>query len=162
MTGDISISDRSSFYQLSYNHSLFQDDRALVLLSLGLYVVDLKAALIAEGTISINDIPVTSGEYVEEINQLTPFPLIGATTWFKLTPRWTVGAKVALIGGEVSSVKAGIFTSNINARYAFHKNVSLLFGFNYFNADITIDKSSKRTEIGYGFEGSYLGLDIGF
>jgi len=162
VTGDISISDRSSFYQFSYDYAMFEDDRALVLLSLGLSVVDLKTALIAEGEISIGGIPEESGLYEEEFNQLTPFPLIGATTWFKLTPRWSVGAKVALVGGEVSSVKAGIFSSNINARYAFNKNLSLLFGFNYFNADITIDKTKKKTEVGYGFEGAYLGLDVGF
>jgi hypothetical protein len=162
VTGEISVSDRSSFYQLSYDYAMFEDDRALVLFSLGLYVVDLKTGLIAEGEISVGDVPVASGRYVEEFNQVTPFPVIGATTRFKLTPRWTIGAKVALVGGEVSGVRAGIFTSHLNASYAFNKNLSLLFGVNYFSADITVDKTRKKTEIGYGFEGAYLGLDVGF
>ena len=162
VTGEISVSDKSTFYQLSYDYALFQDNRAVVLLSFGLYVVDLKMEVIAEGTISIGGVPVASGRSVQGFNQLTPFPLIGATTRFMLTPRVSVGAKFLLVGGEVNSVKAGIFTSSIDTRYAFNKNISLLFGLNYFNADLTVDKNSKKTEVGYGFEGAFLGLDVGF
>jgi len=37
-----------------------------------------------------------------------------------------------------------------------------MFGFNYFLADVTINKTKTKSEIGYVFEGAYLGLDMGF
>jgi hypothetical protein len=162
VTGQISVSDKSSFYQLSYNYTAYEDERALVMGLFGLYGVDLKAAINMEGTISEGGMPIVGGQHTEEINQFVPLPLVGVNIGFAITPRWLVGTKVAVIGGKIGDVRGNVFVANMNVKYAITKNLSLLGGFNFFNADVTIDKTDKRTDVGYGFRGTFLGVDVGF
>ena len=53
-------------------------------------------------------------------------------------------------------------SDRIRGRYKFNRRVGGIVGLSYFNADVTIDKSDQKTEIAYGFDGFFLGLDLGF
>ena len=75
VTGNILVSDRSSFYYLSYNYLLFYDDRSFVLGALGMYGINLKADYKISGEIKIDDEPVESQFYDENIDRFAPFPL---------------------------------------------------------------------------------------
>ena len=67
VTGDVSLSDRTSFYYMSYNYTAYEDDRAFVFASLGLYGLDLEYNLTANGTLSFRDIPIASGQFERTI-----------------------------------------------------------------------------------------------
>jgi hypothetical protein len=157
ITGNIKMSDESRFYSLSYNHSLYHDDRAYVFLALGLNAIDLKYRLDAEGTLLS-----LSGEKSREVNQIAPLPMIGIDAWFALTPRWAFGTKLALIGGSYKEVTAKAMEIKIRAKYSFNKNVGLAFGFNDFYSVIEIDEAERLTDINYGFSGFKIGIDLGF
>ncbi len=164
VTGKVTLSDQSSFYYLSYNYTVYEDDRAFIFASLGLYGLDLKYTLTAEGAISFQGTPVASGTFVREESVFAPLPLLGIDAWFAITPKWAIGAKVGLVGGEVNDVRAFVIESKIRTRYVFSKHVAAVFGMNYFDADVTIDKDDKdrKTEISYGFDGFFAGLDFRF
>ncbi len=164
VTGDVTLSDQSAFYYLSYNYTAYEDDRAFIFASFGLYGLDLKYKLTAKGNISFQGVPVTSGEFEREESIFAPLPLLGIDAWFAITPKWAIGAKVALVGGSYNDVSAFVLESKIRTRYVFSKHVATVFGFNYFDADVTIDKDEKdlKTEINYGFDGFSAGLDFRF
>ena len=63
---------------------------------------------------------------------------------------------------KVSDVRALILESRIRAKYDFNEHVGLLIGLLYFDGDVTLNGSDTKTEINYGFEGLFLGLDVGF
>jgi hypothetical protein len=162
LTGTADLADKSQFYYLSYNFTAFQDDRAYVFASLGLYGLDLKYEFDARGDLTFRDVPIRSGRYNESINQFAPLPMLGIDGWFALTPKWALGAKVAFIAGSYKDVSATVLESKIRVKYAFNKNVGLFFGVNYFNGDIEIKKTDTKTDIAYGFDGLFLGVDFGF
>ena len=162
ITGTALLRDDSKFYGLTYNYTLFQDDRAFLFASLGLNAIDLEYTFDARGTISIGDEPIDSGVYTESLRQFSPFPLIGLDSWFLLTQRWAFGARVAFVGGEFGNVKALITEANIRAKYAINPNVGLIMGVRFFDADVDITSSSKITEITYGLDGLLIGIDVGF
>ena len=162
VTGNISLSDRSRFYYLSYNYTALQDDRAFIFLSLGLYGLDLNYQLDATGDISFRGVPIIGREYSREADVFAPLPLVGLDAWFAMTPRWALGTKVALVGGKYQDVSGTVVEAKIRAKYAFNRNLSLFFGVNYFQGDIKIDKNARKTDISYGFEGFFAGLDVGF
>ena len=162
LTGTAELTDKSKFYYLSYNLTAFQDDRAYVFASFGLYGLDLKAEFDARGDLTFRDVPIASGRYNETVNQFAPLPMIGIDGWFALTPKWALGAKVAFIGGTYKDVSAAVLESKIRVKYAFNKNVGLFFGVNYFNGDIEIKRADTKTDISYGFDGLFLGIDFGF
>ena len=162
VTGNVSISDRTSFYYVSYNYTAYEDERAFVFISLGLYGLDLAYNLNVEGDITYQDMPLASGVYEQEISQFAPLPLIGIDTWFALTPKWAVGAKVSVVGGTYEDLSAFVMSSKIRATYALSERFAIDFGVNYFDADITIDDSVRRSDIRYGFSGFIAGLSYRF
>ena len=166
--GDLSVDGRASlrddtrFYTLAYNYTLFQDSRAFLFASFGINAIDLKYNFDAFGVLSIDGDPVTSGSYTESLEQFAPIPLIGLDAWFAITNKWSFGARATFVAGEVSDVRALILESRIRAKYDFNDNVGLLIGLNYFDGDVTLNDTDRKTEINYGFEGLFLGIDIGF
>jgi hypothetical protein len=162
VTGVASISDRTSFYDLTYNYTVYEDDRAFVFASFGVYGLDLGYNLRAVGEITYQDEPITSGQYEEDISQFAPLPLIGVDTWFALTPRWSIGAKVSVVGGSYDDLSASVMSSKIRAVYTLDDQFAVDFGVNYFDADVTIDGSRRRSDIRYAFSGFRLGLNYRF
>lgn len=162
VTGNVSLSDKTSFYYLSYNYTAYEDDRAYVFASFGVYGLDIEYNLMAEGAINYQADPVASGEFERNVQQFAPLPLVGLDAWFALTSKWAIGAKVEVVGGEVNNLGAFVLSSKIRARYSFSENFALHLGVNYLDADVTIEKSNRITDIRYGFSGLTLGLDYGF
>jgi len=159
---EVTLEDRSSFYFLSYNFTVLEDYRSFVFASFGMYGLDLKYTLSAEGEFTLDDQPVASDSLVEEASVFAPLPLIGIDAWFFLRPKWSVGTKVSVIGGTYQDISATVLDSRIRARYRVGRNVGFTFGVTYFNADIEIDEEDLVTDVGYGFDGLSLGVDLNF
>jgi len=162
VTGTVRVSDRSSFYYLSYNFTAFEDERALLLTSLGIYGIDLKAEFSAEGEITEGGIPVESGRFNQSINQFVPVPLLGLMARFAMTPRWSIQTAASIIGGSFGDIGALVFESKIEVEYALNPNLGISCGLGSVNADVSMDKSRQRTDVRYGFESVFLGVDGGF
>lgn len=62
-SGRANVSDRSEFSFPSYNYTFFQDDRAFVFGSFGLYGLDLKYTFEAEGELSFQGVPVAGDTF---------------------------------------------------------------------------------------------------
>ena len=141
---------------------MFQDSRAFLFASFGIKAIDLEYQFDAVGTVSLDGQLLDSGRYSESLEQFAPIPLAGIDAWFALTDKWSFGARAAFVAGDVSDVRAVITESSIRAKYAFNDNLGLVMGINYFDGDITLNDTDRKTEINYGFEGLILGIDIGF
>lgn len=162
LEGRATLTDDTRFYALTYNYTFFQDSRAFVFASFGIKAIDLEYQFDAVGTLSLDGEPIESGVYSETLEQFAPIPLAGIDAWFALTDRWSFGARAAFVAGEVSDVRAVITESSIRAKYAFNENIGLIMGINYFDGDITINDTDKKTEINYGLDGLFFGIDVGF
>ena len=166
--GDLSVDGRASldddtrFYTLAYNYTLFQDSRAFLFASFGINAIDLKYDFNAFGVLSLDGEPISSGAYSESLEEFAPIPMIGLDAWFAITDRWSFGARATFVAGEVSDVRALILESRIRAKYDFNEHVGFLIGLNYFDGDVTLNRTDTKTEINYGFEGLMLGIDVGF
>lgn len=160
--GNLRISDRSSFSYLGYNYIAFENERALVSVSLGIYGLNLKAAITAEGEISTESEQDTSGHFEESINEFTPLPLIGLRALSALTPRLGIAVGASIVGGKFQNVSAFIFEAKMGVRYAFNSHISLLLELMSLNTDWIYDEERQRTDVRYGFGSVAIGLDVGF
>lgn len=160
--GNATLKDETSFGYLNYGYTFYRDPRATVKLRAGLYLVDLNLQFNAVGDISIDGESVVGGEYNAGISQLAPLPLLGLDIWFALTPKWSVGTNIGAVGGSVNDITATIFDASIMGRYAMTEHFGLNIGTVYFGADIEFDDESALTDIRYGYEGLYLGVDYDF
>jgi hypothetical protein len=162
ITGDVFLSDRTRFLTLAYNLTVFEDDRAMILASFGVNAIDLRYQLLAEGDITQGGQPVRGGRYEEVFNQLAPLPMIGIDAWFAVTPKWAIGSRLSLVAGKYKDVSGAAFEALVRTRYSFNRRIGAVFGVNYFDAGLKIDKQEVRNEIRYGFNGLFGGIDLSF
>lgn len=159
--GQVTLNDNTSFYNLFYGYSLYEDDRSRVLGLIGINGLDLKYVVEADGTITYPDNSITAS-YEDGASVFAPLPLLGFDFWYKFTPKWGLATKVTFVAGEYQDVKAWVVNTTINARYRFSKYVGGTVGVTYFDADVTIEDSEERTDINYGYDGLFLGLHVVF
>jgi hypothetical protein len=67
-----------------------------------------------------------------------------------------------LIAGKYKDVTAAVFETRLGSRFVFNKHIAALMGINDFSAKINIDKEDVRTEVNYGFDGVFAGIDLRF
>jgi hypothetical protein len=161
-TGEATLSDKSSFYFLSYNYTFFEDDRSRVYGSFGLYGLDLDYRFEASGDITLGDEPVTSGSIMEEATIFAPLPMFGLDMWFGFTDRWSLGTKVSLVAGSYQDISAAVLDTTIRTRIQFTPHVGMILGITYFSARVDIDDEEIETEVSYGFSGAFLGMALVF
>lgn len=158
----VTLTDKSSFSYLSYNYTLFEDQRSFLFASFGLYGLDLTYRLDAEGEITLQGVPVFDERYSQEASVFAPLPLLGIDAWYFFTPKWALGTKISLVAGSYQDVSALVLDTTVRAKYQFTKNIGMSLGITYFNAEVTIDEPDLKTEVDYGYDGIALGLDVRF
>ena len=147
VTGSVSLTDRSKFYYLSYNFTAYQDDRAMVFASFGLYGLDFKYKLNAQGEIRFQGESVASGEFIRQENLLVPLPMIGVDTWFAITPKWALGVKAAVVAGKYQGISGAVIETKIRVKYTFSRRLGAFAGINNFEGEIHIDDDDEKSEI---------------
>lgn len=160
--GNVTLTDETSFGSLNYGYTFYRDPRAIVKFRAGLYIVDLDLQLNATGDISVGGQPIVDEEYNEGFSKAAPLPMLGVDFWFVITPKWSLGTSIGAVGGSFDEIEATIFDSSITARYSMTEHFGLNIGAVYFSADIEIDDDNSLTDIRYGYEGLYLGVDYDF
>ena len=158
----VTLTDESSFYFLTYNHTMFDDNRSFLFFSFGLYGLDLRYVLDARGEISLQGNPVVQDSYQQVAEVFAPLPMFGIDAWYFFTPKWALGTKISLVGGSYQDISAAVLDTTVRAKYQFSKHVGFSFGISYFNAEVTIDDPDLRTDVNYGLDGVALGFDIRF
>ena len=161
-TAKVTLTDRTSFYFLGYNYTVFDDNRSYLFASLGIYGLDLTYKLDARGEIILQGDPVVQDSYSGEASVFAPLPMLGIDAWHFFTPKWALGTKISVVGGSYQNISALVLDTTIRAKYQFHKMIGVSLGITYFNAGMTIDDSDLKTEIAYGYDGIALGLDMRF
>ena len=158
---DVTLTDNTEFTKIFYGYSLFQDDRSAVQLLAGLFVLDFKYILEAEGQITIDG--VTKNQTLrEEVSQVAPLPMFGFDFGYFFTPKWSIDTAVLFVGGSYQEVSAVVFQTSVRAVYHATEHIGLDIGIAYFDADVTIDDETERQEIFYGYDGISLGLHARF
>ena len=162
VNGVVALSDQSRFYYVNYSYTFKENDNIWIKGLVGLYTLDLNLALRAEGEVAIGGVPIVSGVYEDTVTNTIPAPMFGLQFWTRASENWRLGARLAMVAGTYGDYSAQVFQADISARYKFSERFGLVTGVNYFNADVDIRKESETTEIEYGYDGFYFGLDFSF
>jgi len=158
---EVTITDKTRFYNLSYGYSLFHDDRSNIMLVAGLNGLDLRLLVEASGQVTVNGV-TKSDEVVAEANVFAPLPLIGLNFGFSFTPKLSVATKISLVGGSFEDVSAGVLQTSINSLYRLNQHAGLILGITYFNAHVSIVDETDVTDVSYGYRGAYIGMHLAF
>lgn len=157
----VDVSDHTRFFDLTYGYNLLNNDHNRITAEIGLFTLDMTMKLNASGQLSL--LKQTRTEtYYDEVDALAPLPLFGLDFKTKLSPKWSLGTKIAMVYGEYDGISAGVLRTRITGHYQISRHFGLTTGLNYFDAKVDIEKNSESQTVDYGYKGAYLGLDYRF
>ena len=162
VNGSLQAQDRTSFYYLNYSYAFINEEDRFFRGSVGIYALDMEFSLQAFGDVRLDDEPIASGSVVDELSLFAPLPMIGVQYANSWSERWLTTTRIIFIAGTVNDIRAVIVDLNVTARYSLSRNVGLIFGMNYFDADVDFSKDNEDQDISYGYDGLFLGLDFQF
>lgn len=157
VTGTARFLDETSFYNIYYAYTLFEDERSSILWKFGINALDIRYVLEADGTVTYEDM-TTTDRLREETGVFAPMPLIGLDFWYAFTPKWGISSNVSLVAGNFDDYRGWVVNTNINARYNITDHMGAVFGISYFDADIIIEDALERTDVNYSYDGIFLGI----
>jgi len=151
------LTDKTAFTRLFYGYSLFRDKRSAVRILGGLYVLDFKYLLEAEGQITENGI-TESKSFRKDVSEVVPLPMFGFDFLHFFNPKWSLDTSVLFVGGSYQDVSATVLQTSIRGTYHATKHIGLDLGIAYFDADVTINEETERQDIVYGYDGISIGI----
>ena len=112
-----------------------------------------------EGTVLINGTPTASRRSVSEG---APLPNIGAWYRYSISPRWALRTRLDLLSADIGDYDGLLVNVALGVNFQAFEHFGFGLNYNYFELDITIDKSDWRGNIETTYDGVYVYASIYF
>jgi len=106
-----------------------------------------------EGEILINGVPSAARR---SVSAEAPLPNIGAWYKYSISPRWALRARLDLFGADIGDYDGLLVNASLGLNFQAFEHVGLGLSYNYFELDISIDKSDWRGNIETIYDGIYV------
>ncbi len=106
-----------------------------------------------EGTILINGTPTTSRRSVREG---APLPNIGAWYKYSISPRWALRTRLDLLSADVGDYDGLLLNVALGVNFQAFEHFGVGVNYNYFELDVSINKSGWRGNIETTYDGIYV------
>ncbi len=112
----------------------------------------LEMGTFIEGTILINGTPSSARRSVSEG---APLPNIGAWYNYSISPRWALTTRLDLLSADVGDYDGLLVNVALGVNYQVFEHFGVGLNYNYFELDVSIDKSGWRGNIETTYDGVY-------
>jgi hypothetical protein len=106
-----------------------------------------------EGEVLINGTPTASRRSVSEG---APLPNIGAWYKYSISPRWALTTRLDLLSANVGDYDGLLVNVALGVNFQAFEHFGIGLNYNYFELDVSIDKSGWRGNFETTYEGAYL------
>ena len=117
----------------------------------GLHWLDIGAFI--EGEILINGTPAGTRR---SVSADAPLPNIGAWYDYSISPRWAFRSRVDLLSADVGDYDGLLLNVALGVNFQAFEHFGFGVNYNYFELDISIDKTNWRGNIETIYDGFYL------
>jgi hypothetical protein len=111
------------------------------------------------GEILINGTPVSARRAVSEE---APLPNIGIWYDYSISPRWAFRSRFDLLSADVGDYDGLMVNASIGVNYQAFEHLGIGLNYNYFELDVTIDKSNWKGNVETIYEGVYVYASLYF
>ncbi len=106
-----------------------------------------------EGEILINGTPAAARR---SVSVEAPLPNIGAWYMYSISPRWALRTRLDLLSADVGDYDGLLLNAALGVNYQVFEHFGVGLNYNYFELDVSIDKSDWRGEIETIYDGIYV------
>ncbi len=113
----------------------------------------LEMGTFIEGEILINGTPTASRR---SVSVGAPLPNIGAWYKYSISPRWALRTRLDLLSANVGEYDGLLVNVAVGVNFQAFENFGIGLNYNYFELDVSIDKSGWRGNIETTYDGIYV------
>jgi len=113
----------------------------------------LEMGTFIEGEILINGTPTASRRSVSEG---APLPNIGAWYKYSISPRWALRTRLDLLSADVGDYDGLLLNVALGVNFQAFEHFGFGVNYNYFELDVSIDKTNWRGNIETTYDGFYV------
>ncbi|MEN8133757.1 MAG: hypothetical protein ABFS45_27100 [Pseudomonadota bacterium] len=150
---------KTDFYIAQAGYSFLKNERAELGIGGGVHVVRFDTKLKVSGGIT----GIGSGiVQADSVNLTAPLPnLLGFGT-YAFTPKLSVDGSVGWFSLDYSDYSGDLLALSANLDYRVTKHIGVGVGYNYFDMDLTIDKSNRKDKYELDYKGPVIYVSAGF
>jgi hypothetical protein len=144
-------------FQLAYEYAFTKQPTYEIAGTIGIHYLDTKLKLSGSATITDGNGNVTSAGSVTQENSVpAPLPVIGIRGNWAVAPQFLIDAHAQFFKAELQGYDGTIADARLAGTWMFHRNFGVGLGYNYFGADVDVDKSSFQGNLRLGYSGLQL------
>ncbi len=106
-----------------------------------------------EGEILVNGVPSAARR---SVSVEAPLPNIGAWYKYSISPRWALRARLDLFSADISDYDGLLLNASLGLNFQVFEHVGLGLSYNYFELDVSVDKSDWRGNVETIYDGVYV------
>ncbi len=106
-----------------------------------------------EGEIVVNGVPSAARR---SVSVEAPLPNIGAWYKYSISPRWALRARLDLFSADISDYDGLLLNASLGLNFQVFEHVGLGLSYNYFELDVSVDKSDWRGNLETIYDGVYV------
>ena len=147
-----------STYLVDLMYSVYQSDRFDLRLGGGLHAFDFDVEM--TGTVFVDD--ASRSRTVVGDDLLAPLPNLRFDGAYALSPRWMVRADLGWLSANVDSGDGSFSYIRLGTDYRFAKRFDVGLGYQYFDVDVSHERSRTESTFDLTYKGPMLYLSYGF
>jgi len=106
-----------------------------------------------EGEILVNGVPSAARR---SVSAEAPLPNIGAWYKYSISPRWALRARLDLLSADIGDYDGLLLNASFGLNFQIFEHAGLGLSYNYFELDVSIDKSNWRGNFETIYDGVYV------
>ena len=125
---------------------------------IGAGIHNLDFDVFIEGEVRIND--ETTDFQRGDASENQPLPNVGA--WYNFSParKWLIHARVDWISADIGAYNGTLWNTSVGVNYQAFRHVGFDLSYQYFNLNLTVDKSDWKGGLDLRYSGPILGMTV--
>jgi hypothetical protein len=148
---------RLRIFELAYEYAFARQPTYEVAGTIGVHYIDTQLRLSGSATLTdANGNVSAAGSVTRENSVPAPLPVIGLRGGWVVAPQWYLEAHAQFFKAQLQGIDGTITDARVAGTWMFHRNFGVGLGYNYFGADMDLDKSSFNGDLKLGYSGLQL------
>jgi hypothetical protein len=106
-----------------------------------------------EGEILVNGVPAGARR---SVSVEAPLPNLGAWYMYSISSRWALRSRLDLFGADIGDYKGLLVNASLGVNFQAFEHFGIGLNYNYFELDVSIDKSGWRGNFETVYDGVYV------
>ncbi|WP_345317449.1 hypothetical protein [Ferrimonas gelatinilytica] len=142
-------------YQLFYGYSLWRSEDLLLVGTLGMHVMDIKAQMSGELSLVSDNLDIANVREAEE-TLTAPLPDLGLMGYWQITPRWEAVLSAQYFQLKVDDYKGRLIDLRAQVNRAITDRFDIGIAWQYYRLTVDHERAASGIDLRFSYQGPTL------